>query len=307
LRANPETALAHFVTAETIDRQVGDKKSLSNDLQNLADVETSLGRLSDAVDHCTEALETAAAAKDHQEKLRSRAYLAFAASLQGEMLAAAEAFADANAIWESIYGTSLESAVGLKWAEHLLRSGQTERARGLTSFNRQIAVRLSWQQDVAGCDWMLGWLDVAERQYHSAHSYLDLAEATFTRGHMVHELARVHLTRAACRLGEGYLDPAEAAVELALDLAAPRNYRLIHADGLILRARIALARSDATAARNDAESGLQIAEPCEYAWAERDACEVLANAWGTLGNRTEAARYAERDAILRRRLTPTGR
>jgi len=38
---------------------------------------------------------------------------------------------------------------------------------------------------------------------------------------------------------------------------------VIHADGLVLRARIALARGDTAAARNDAESALQIAENCE--------------------------------------------
>ena len=151
---------------------------------------------------------------------------------------------------------------------------------------------------------MLGWLDVVENDSRSAHRHLDQAEATFTRGHMIQELARVHLTRAACHFGEGHLDPALAACERALDLAAPRNYRLIHADGLVLRARIALARGDATAARNDAESALQIAEPCEYAWAERDACEVLAQAWRTLDNPAESARYADRAANLNRRLTP---
>jgi tetratricopeptide (TPR) repeat protein len=121
---------------------------------------------------------------------------------------------------------------------------------------------------------------------------------------MIQELARVHLTRAVCHFGEGHLAHALASCERALDLAAPRNYRLIHADGLVLRARIALARGDATAARNDAESALQIAEPCEYAWAERDACEVLDQAWSALDNRDEAARYADRAAGLNRRLTP---
>jgi hypothetical protein len=77
------------------------------------------------------------------------------------------------------------------------------------------------------------------------------------------------------------------------DLAAPRNYRLIHSDALVLRARIALARGDATTARNDAEGARQLAEFCEYAWAERDACEVLAQAWRAL------------DALLKATATPT--
>lgn len=118
---------------------------------------------------------------------------------------------------------------------------------------------------------MLGWLDTVEAKCSSAHRHLHQADATFTRGHMIEWLARVHLTRAACHLGEHNLDSALAACERALDLAAPRNYRLWHADGLVLLARIALARGDATSARNDAESALQIADSCEYAWAERDA------------------------------------
>ena len=61
---------------------------------------------------------------------------------------------------------------------------------------------------------------------------------------------------------------------------------------------------DAAAGRNDAESALQIAEPCEYAWAEHHAREILAQAWSALGNRAEAARYASRAANLNRRLTP---
>ena len=66
---------------------------------------------------------------------------------------------------------------------------------------------------------------------------------------MIEWLARVHLTRAACYLGEGLLDSALTACERALDLGAPRSYRLIHADALVLRAQIALARNDATTAR----------------------------------------------------------
>ena len=39
----------------------------------------------------------------------------------------------------------------------------------------------------------------------------------------------------------------------------------------------------------NAESALPIAEPCEYASAEREACEILDQAWGGVGNHTEFA------------------
>jgi tetratricopeptide (TPR) repeat protein len=303
----PETALSHYAAAEAIYRRAADSTNLSLDLRDLAEVDIALGRLGDAVRHAAEALELAAQAKDDRGTVNSHARLAFTASLRGDVGAAAKSFAEANAIENRIDrdGDDLYGLRGILWAEHLLRTGQNKRARKLTTSNRTICERDSWQADLARCEWMLGWLDVVEGKWSLAHRHLDQAEATFTRGHMIEELARIHLTRAACHLGEGHLDPALAACERVLDLAAPRNYRLIHSDGLVLRARIALARgNDHATARNDAESALQIAEPCEYAWAERDACEVLVQAWRALGNNTEAARYASRAADLTRRLTP---
>lgn len=80
---------------------------------------------------------------------------------------------------------------------------------------------------------------------------------------------------------------------------------------LNLRARIALARADHSAARDDhsaarddAESALQIAEPCEYAWAQRDSAELLASAYRTLGDANLAFRYQQQFEDWRRCLTP---
>ena len=289
LAGEPDTALTYNLSCEAIDRQARDR----------------IGRLRDAVRHATDALEVAIRVEADDEIRDRHAFLAFAASLRGELEMPAKAFAEANIIEGRLYGEKLCSVRGIWWAEYLLRSGQTTCARKLTMHNRELCGRNRWQGSVARCEWMLGWLDVVETHWTSARNHLDHAEATFTRGHMIHELARVHLTRAACHLGERHLEPALAACERALDLAAPRKFRLIHSDALVLRARIALVSGDAATARNDAESALQIAEPSEYAWAERDACEVLAQAWGSLVNVTEAARYAHRAAILNHRLIPT--
>jgi tetratricopeptide (TPR) repeat protein len=253
----PEAALSHFATAEA---KTADRKNRSIHLLSLAGTETSLGRLGDAVRHATEALALDVPANDERGTLKGRAYLAFAASLRGDLDSASEEFAEANIIEDHLFRGNPYSLSGTRCAEHLLRSGQTCRARTITAQNREICERNSWQQEAARYEWILGWLDVIESDWISAHRHLDQAEAKFTRGNMIEERARVHLTRSACHLGEAHVEPALAACERALDLAAPRNYRLIHADGLVLRARIALARGDATAARNDAESAIQIAE-----------------------------------------------
>jgi len=306
LAGESEMALPHYAASEALDRQADDKVNVPIDLRNMAEVEASLGRLGDAVRHATEALEIAFRAGSDEMTLFCHALLGFAATVRGDIDTAGKAFANANAIENRIdpEGDDLHSLRGILWAEHLLRTGQTSRARKLTARNREICEDNSWLQGVASCEWMLGWLDAVEANWLSAHRHLDQAEVPFTRGHMIQQLARVHLTRATCHFGEGQLEPALAACERALDLAAPRNYRPIHADALVLRARIALASNDATSARNDAESALQIAELCEYAWAERDACELLAQAWRTLGKPAEAARYANGAANLNRRLTP---
>jgi tetratricopeptide (TPR) repeat protein len=285
---------------------MGDSVNLSIDLQNLAAAEISLGRLHDALRHFTEAVELAAQSEVDYLSCSGETGLAIAAGLRGNTKSAAKSFAAANTTQKRTdpNGDDLYSNRGIRWAEYLIRTGEVRRARKLTDRNREICGDHPWQNNVAWCEWMLGWLDVVEMNWPSAHHHLNQAEATFTRGHMIQDLARLHLTRAACHLGEGHPDHALAVCERALDLAAPRNYRLIHADALVLRARIAFAREDATTARNDAESALQIAEFCEYAWAERDACEVLAQAWRALDNQAEATRYADRAANLNRRLTP---
>jgi tetratricopeptide (TPR) repeat protein len=304
IAGEPETASPHLAAAEALYRQAGDNLSLTAILQTLALVQTSLGCLRDSVRYAMEALQLAVTAKNAQRMIDSRTRLAFTASLRGDTDTAVQAFAEANASENRTGdGADLFGLNGIQWAEQLLRTGETSGAHKLTALNGEICKLHSWHEDVAHCEWIFGWLDVVEAKWSSAHSHLDQADATFTRGHMIQELSRVHLTRGACHLGEGHFDLALAACERALDLAAPRHYRLWHADGLVLRARIALARKDAITARNDAESALQIAEPCEYAWAVRDACEVLVQAWRALGNREEAVRYSDRAAELNRRLT----
>src|SRR5262249_23106285 len=84
--------------SEALDRQASDGTNVSIDLQNLAEIEISLGRLGDAVRHATEALELAIGAKDDRQTCNSRTRIAFAASLHGEIDTSAKAFSEAKAI-----------------------------------------------------------------------------------------------------------------------------------------------------------------------------------------------------------------
>jgi len=85
------------------------------------------------------------------------------------------------------------------------------------------------------------------------------------------------VTESICYLGQNKWDLALTACERALQLASPRNYCLIHADALNLRARIKLERPepDRTDARDDTEAALQLANYCDYHWARLDAQAIL--------------------------------
>ena len=130
---------------------------------------------------------------------------------------------------------------------------------------------------------------------------------------MLFDLARLHVTAGSVALARR--DPMSALQRAAeaLALAQPRRMRLVHADALVLRGRARLLElsggslPDALArALDDAEDALRIARDCGYAWAERDALALQADAHAALakaeeaaGNTTAASRH--RDAAHRAR------
>lgn len=302
----PQTALEFYQESAGIYRREGNHGYLSIVLRNLGETELSLGLLAQAAGHLAEALELATKINDDPGKCTSLAWSAYAASLRGDVEGADTDFSQANTIDNRIDPdrADLYSLRGVQWAEHLLRSGDQERARRLTEANQRICDRNGWEADIARCEWILGWLDALEGPWPEARSHLNKAKATFAAGHMIEWLARVFLTEAACDLGQGQWDSALAACERALQLASPRGYRLIHADALNLRARVMLERPspDRGRARDDAEAALQLAESSEYPWAQRDALELLARAHRALGKEDEALRYQQRADEWNRRL-----
>ena len=173
MAGEPETALPHYSAAEAIDRREAQTENLAQGLRNLADIETALGRLGEAFHHITEAVELAAHANNDRMMCACQAFRALATSLRGDTDTATRAYAEANSIENRIHGKGVCGIRGIYWAEHLLRIGQTSRAREVTTRNREICVQYSWKNDVARCEWMLGWLDVVEGQWLSAHDLLD--------------------------------------------------------------------------------------------------------------------------------------
>jgi hypothetical protein len=139
---------------------------------------------------------------------------------------------------------------------------------------------------------MLGCCALTEGRFDDAEAELRLAEPILHRGQILFHLARLHVT-----VGEVALARQDAATALhraaeALDLAAPRGMRLVHADALVLRGRARLLEGkpdSAARALDDAEDALRLARECTYAWAERDALFLQADAAVALANAYQAA------------------
>ena len=200
----------------------------------------------------------------------------------------------------------LYSGRGIRWAELLLRSGHPALAALRTQANLRICERNRWNDDIALCHWMLGWCALAEARLDDAQAELRKAEPVLHRGQILFDLARLHVTAGQVALARQ--DPADALHRAgeALALAAPRGMRLVHADALVVRGRARLleAETDSAArAADDAEEALRLARDCGYAWAERDALFLQADAHAALAASQDAANphAARRSRDLARR------
>ncbi len=310
----PEIALEFYPQCVEIARVHDEWKihsaNLSIGLQNLGQTKVSLGLLTAAHEHLAEALQLARKIEDDKWIRNRLAWGGFIASFLGDVVQADAAFSEANAIENRIHkaGADLYSVCGIQWAEHLLHTCNRAQALRLTDANRKICQKKELQGDIGRCERILGWLDVLDEHWDTAVEHLRTARDIFIRGHMIYELARTLVTESAMWLGRGEYRAAYDACERARKMAAPRNYRLVHADVLVQRARIwlSLPKPQPGRARDDAEAALQIALFCNYAWAQRDASELLATACCQLGQRDEAARHQTEAEQWNRRLARSG-
>jgi hypothetical protein len=102
---------------------------------------------------------------------------------------------------------------------------------------------------------------------------------------MLPDLGRTLISSGAVSLARQDAPGALHYAGAALTLAAPRGMRLVHTDALVLRGRARLldARPDgASRARDDADEALRLARECGYAWGERDALFLNADAAAAL-------------------------
>ncbi len=279
MSGDAESALRLTERADVIARETKDEKALSNGLQGEADLLVELGLIERAARAADEALSLALETREEpavRSRLGARARIL---ALSGELLRAARDFSRANELERKNdpEGDELYSTRGVDWAELLLRSGHVETAQRRTAANLRICECFGWIEPVARCRWLLARCALAEGRHSDAEVELRQAESALLRGHALADMARVQLVAGAIALARGDADRALRRGEEALSIALPRNLQLIRADALLLQARARLAQHDAARASSLADEAVSVARGA-YAWTERDALRVLADA-----------------------------
>ncbi|MGH8896561.1 MAG: SIR2 family protein [Egibacteraceae bacterium] len=309
--AELELADRFYRARGAIAEGANDRKNLSLNLRNQAELLTDLGRLAEAEAAARQALKLDRDIDNAKGERNALSRLAVACDRQGRVAEALKAFKDADAIerQEGLEGASLFYLGGIWYVDLLLRFGWVAEARERTEANLQICEHYGWGQNVARCRWLLGRLDTLAGAFDTAAEHLTAAEATFRGGRMLAELPPVLLAQADLARRRRDWIQAERYVGEALGLAAPRRMRLHHADALVLRGRITLDRvgsEGAERALDDAEAARSLAQGCGYAWAERDATALLADAHAALGDDQRAHRHRKDAQTLTRRLQLPG-
>jgi hypothetical protein len=306
------TAAKHLANSNNVKKDIHDIKNLAVGLRNQGEIQIHRGMLRRA----KETVRIALAFSEAQEKtpgdstVRSLCGLGHVLHQSGDISHGLTAFMASNTVYLYLNpdNDKLVSIRGVRWASLFLRIGYTDRAAALTVANLKICREEHWLQDIARCRCMLGRIAAARGIWREAEEHITEAENTFRRGGMIADLLDALIARAELELRRQCWDDGLAAAEEALRLAGPRGFRLVHADALTLRAKLLLGQNGPAAparAGDDAEDALRIAQDCEYAWAERDAWEVLAQTRRLTGDDRGAEKAEREAAALNRRLSDT--
>lgn len=192
--------------------------------------------------------------------------------------------------------------------EHLVRTGNLEAARSRAKSYAEICITHNWVGQIARCERVLGWIETLLGNYDAAEERFQEAEKVFSAGHLIYDLISTQILLAECHFARGATEASEKALNHALQLISSRQYNLLKADAYLLMTRLLLKKPEINLfeARDFAETALQLAEPCGYAWAVRDAATLLAGLALNLDQTELANKYQLRVSELNRRLR-TGR
>ncbi len=170
-------SVSFYERANVIQLAQQDWHNASLTYQNLADVHISLGALEQELESAAQALEFARRAKNKEDERNSLRYQASALHLCGDLKTASDAFEQAERLEQEIDpGASyLYSVRGIKHADHLRRTSQSDYARRITETNLRICEQAHFAYSPGMCHRVLGDLEADLGNHGSARNYYDTA------------------------------------------------------------------------------------------------------------------------------------
>lgn len=294
-------AVPFYKRLKTMYINAEDWSNASHSDLNLVFLHTYLGTLKPSADAAASAVDLARRAKNKDDEILSVAIQAWALHLKGETETASELFSQAEKLEQQDDSSisHLTRNAGVRYANHLWRTGKTDYARMVADANLRYCDRNHWGFLVSRCHCILGDLDADAGQHASAHEHYDTA-LKITRS-ISYRPALIEALLARGRWTAKYMKDATSAfndLNEALGYAVEGGYRIYEAD-----IRVALAWAHLTPipipspslpsasllgpsavdavdrgreqARVEAERALQMSEEMGYYWGKVDAEEVL--------------------------------
>lgn len=254
-----------------------DWRNASIGYQNLTTLYAALGDLIVSSTAAKSALTYAHRADCPTEECDSLFIQGWIDHLQGNLHVAQTVFQKSNSLGKQVFpnGPHPYGFRGMRYAEYLRCTGDTDYARSITEANQIIAQQNRWIHILSLCHRLLGDLDAAEDNVHDAQTHyneaLHLARRISGRDVLIEAL----LARGRWAAQQGNV-LAAGDLEEALGYAVAGGYRIYEADIRVALAWMNRAAGNLDVAQKEAIRAQHMSQEMGYHWGQVDAAEVLA-------------------------------
>ena len=244
---------------------------------NLAETHALLGGLDASAKAASQALRFVSRVNDKDMELNALAFQGWAEHLCGNIESANKSFTQAESLEPEVTKNRyLTRNLGIHFANHLRRLGETDYARVITNSNIEYSKKNHWSFLVGWCHCVLGDLDSHSRNHISARVHYESA-LRIARG-ISHRKVLIEALLARGRCGAKHMKDITAAfsdLNEALGYCVEGEYRIYEADVRTALGWAYLANGEKEKAKQSAERALQMSNEMGYHWGMVDAEEVL--------------------------------